>query len=115
MNHLTTRHAMGKLLKGIEDQWPCLEELHNKMMQAAWNQKMQTIDKCKHEFYPQGCSIMLILNEGKIAAHAWPEHNLMLVDCFTHEQDKQPGKFIEDLGQLLGAEVVDLKTVERVV
>lgn len=45
--------------------------------------KLNVLNKTKHEFSPQGFTVLYMLSESHLSMHTWPEKNLICIDLFS--------------------------------
>lgn len=68
-------------LKGLGDK--CLEKAG-----------MHIVKFTRHDFQPQGSSLIWVLSESHFTIHTYPEHNYLSIDCYTCKGGGNPQKAI---------------------
>ncbi len=53
------------------------------LLEAARISGATVLDRCFHNFNPQGVSGVIIISESHFSVHTWPEHDYAAVDIFT--------------------------------
>ena len=67
----------------------------------------------KHQFTPQGVSVVVFIAESHIAIHTWPEYDYAAVDIFTCGEKVNPRLALDYIVQKLGAEVSRSLEIKR--
>lgn len=56
---------------------------YNYLIMAAHKAGMTVLQATKHEFYPQGLTVAILLAESHVTIHTYPEERIAYIDCFT--------------------------------
>lgn len=70
------------------------------------------VEECYHKFMPIGISAVAIITTSHISIHTWPEYGYAAVDIFSCQEDI-PGEICRLLADLLKAEQVETRMIER--
>ena len=57
-----------------------LEQL---LLTAAKQGNLSVLRSQRHQFYPQGATVLLLLSESHLSLHTWPERDYAALDLFT--------------------------------
>ena len=68
---------------GMDEQQIDGEELITLLKKFCSELNFHIVSEYKHQFSPQGLSVVLILEESHIAAHSWPEKGYLHLDIVT--------------------------------
>lgn len=60
-----------------------VESLQNAMIGGINRAKMTILNVYSHCFVPQGCTIVITLEESHVSCHTWPEEGCIAVDVYT--------------------------------
>lgn len=64
-----------------------VEEMPNDISTLATNSiekaGLNVVEFIKHQFSPQGETLVWILSESHFVIHTYPEHNYLSIDCYT--------------------------------
>jgi S-adenosylmethionine decarboxylase len=83
------------------------------MLKAARESGATIVTHSFHHFAPLGVSGVVIISESHLAIHTWPEHGFAAADYFTCGSRIAMEKGIELLRETLGAQSVEIQTLER--
>jgi len=74
--------------KGIQnaDLLQNCSKLKQMLIKICNDHDFQILQEQKHEFTPQGCSILFLLSESHLSIHTFPEKNHMSFDIYTCRQ-----------------------------
>ena len=89
------------------------EFIAQSMLQAAQISGATVVTHSFHHFAPLGVSGVVIISESHLAIHTWPEHGFAAVDYFTCGSRIDMTRGLEVLKEALGAEIMEVKSVER--
>ncbi|RPF82434.1 MAG: adenosylmethionine decarboxylase [Rhodothermaceae bacterium TMED105] len=57
-----------------------LEELVTKLVERC---ELTELSRVRHEFSPQGYTVVALLSESHVSCHTWPEKSAACIDIFT--------------------------------
>lgn len=84
------------------------------LYEASYKANVEVINAVKHDFEPQGCTVILLLAESHVSIHAWPEYQSYSIDIYTCG-DADPNIIFDDIINKLKGEVYDKNQIERVI
>lgn len=59
------------------------DRLEQLLMTAAERGKLSVLRSQRHQFHPQGATVLLLLSESHLSLHTWPERGYAALDLFT--------------------------------
>jgi len=59
------------------------EYLQNIMTKGIDRAGMTILNIFRHDFDPQGCTIVIALSESHVSCHTWPENGCIAIDVYT--------------------------------
>lgn len=79
---------MGKhlLLEVYDVQFNLLNDstsLQEVMIKGINRAKMTILNTFSHSFVPQGCTVVIALEESHVSCHTWPENGCLAIDVYT--------------------------------
>ncbi len=83
------------------------------MLATAREIEATVVTSSFHEFSPHGLSGVVVIAESHLAAHTWPEHNVVCVDLFTCSSDMVATAGLVFLFESLDAGSMTLASVSR--
>ena len=110
-------HGLGQHL--IIDFYDCqaipttAKSIEQMMLATAHEIKATVVTSSFHEFSPHGLSGVVVIAESHLAAHTWPEHNVVCVDLFTCSGDMKSTTGLAFLFESLNAGSMTLASVSR--
>ncbi len=60
-----------------------VESLQSVMVEGISHAKMTILNIFTHRFLPQGCTIVIALEESHVSCHTWPENGCIAIDVYT--------------------------------
>ena len=60
-----------------------VESLQSVMIEGISRAKMTILNIFTHRFLPQGCTIVIALEESHVSCHTWPENGCIAIDVYT--------------------------------
>lgn len=60
-----------------------VESLQSVMVEGISRAKMTILNIFTHRFLPQGCTIVIALEESHVSCHTWPENGCIAIDVYT--------------------------------
>jgi S-adenosylmethionine decarboxylase len=57
--------------------------LEQALREAANVARCEVLGSVKHQFHPQGASVILLVAESHLSIHTWPEHGYAAADILT--------------------------------
>ena len=60
-----------------------VESLKSVMVEGISRAKMTILNIFTHRFLPQGCTIVIALEESHVSCHTWPENGCIAIDVYT--------------------------------
>jgi S-adenosylmethionine decarboxylase len=57
--------------------------LQDVMIRGIKRANMTILNIFSHCFYPQGCTVVIALEESHVSCHTWPENGCLAVDVYT--------------------------------
>lgn len=65
---------------GLLNDAPALEQV---LIAAATAARCEVLGALKHQFTPQGASVVVLVAESHLSIHTWPEHGYAAIDILT--------------------------------
>lgn len=73
---------------------------------------MTILNIFKHEFDPQGCTIVIALSESHVSCHTWPENGCISIDVYTCGSGN-PKKIAVELLKYLNSDNYSIRELYR--
>lgn len=89
------------------------EHCHALFSQTVRASGLTVVDEGLYKFSPHGFTSFLLLAESHASLHAWPEYGYCAIDIFTCNLNLDVMSLIEELRQMLGAEMVEVEKIAR--
>ena len=89
-----------------------VESLQSIMVEGISRAEMTILNIFAHRFLPQGCTIVIALEESHVSCHTWPENGCLAVDIYTCG-DKNPKIIAIKLLEYLNSLDYSLREVNR--
>jgi len=89
-----------------------LEELSDKLIKIC---KLTKLSKLKHQFKPQGITLITLLSESHLSMHTWPENKSICIDIFSCSDNLDIKKIEEILSQYFVINNIIIKLVNRTI
>ena len=89
------------------------DELEQLMLETAKLVKATVVTSSFHAFNPIGLSGVVVIAESHLAAHTWPEHNIVCIDLFTCSDQMKSNDGLAFMFESLQAASMSVKTVAR--
>ncbi|MEK7485784.1 MAG: adenosylmethionine decarboxylase [Planctomycetota bacterium] len=67
------------------------------LLTLAEKAEVSPLESVSTQFYPQGCSVVLLLSESHASIHTWPEQGVALIDLFSCSRSIEIQSFIQTL------------------
>lgn len=99
------QHVAADVRDCSHEQLDDLELLSALARAAALDGGATVLGELTHKFYPQGCSLVLLLAESHLSVHTWPEDGCCYVDVFTCGP-VDPAPIVEYIVDRLGGSAV---------
>ncbi len=71
------------------------------------------VQTCFHPFSPQGLSGVVVIAESHLAAHTWPEHQVLCLDLFSCSDKINAQVAIDCIAERIQAGKVDQRNLTR--
>ena len=88
-------------------------KIYNNILQGTHNSGMTILQAIKHEFYPQGLTVAILLAESHVTIHTYPESSKAYIDVFTCG-NIAPEEVIRCISAEIGSKSILLKIEERI-
>ncbi len=59
------------------------DQLEQLLIRAADRGNLSVLRSQRHQFHPQGATVLLLLSESHLSLHTWPERGYAALDLFT--------------------------------
>ena len=74
--------------------------------------KMRILNIFSHNFFPQGCTILISLEESHVSCHTWPENGCAAVDVYTCGEGN-PDLVVLELLRYFNSENYSIRELKR--
>ena len=88
-------------------------ELEKVMLETASVIEATVVTSSFHAFSPIGLSGVVVIAESHLAAHTWPEHEIVCIDLFTCSGKMKSNEGVAFLFESLKASSMSIRTVAR--
>ena len=91
--------------------------LYSVLSTACLKHNMTILGSVRHQFDPQGVSIVLLLAESHASIHTWPEKGKVCVDIYSCNLETPLGDIAKELAESLGVQSTDytIQAIERII
>lgn len=108
---------MGKhlLLEVYDVQFNLLNDsisLQEVMIKGINRAKMTILNTFSHSFVPQGCTVVIALEESHVSCHTWPENGCLAIDVYTCGEGN-PRLIALEILKYLNSDSYSIREVER--
>jgi S-adenosylmethionine decarboxylase len=86
--------------------------LETALIASARAAKCEVLGSVKHQFQPQGASVVVLVSESHLSIHTWPEHGYAAADILTCGQ-ALPEDGVKSLIQLLNPVRSEVASFQR--
>lgn len=86
--------------------------LQKVMQKGIKRAKMTILNIFSHKFDPQGCTIVVALEESHVSCHTWPEEGCIAIDVYTCGEGN-PKLVALELLKYLNSENYSLREIDR--
>lgn len=90
-----------------------VEVLRRTLYDAVRSVEMVALQEARHQYEPQGASVVILVAESHIAVHTWPEYRYAAVDFFSCRTDIDPERVRVVLERALKPGRIDSRLIER--
>jgi S-adenosylmethionine/arginine decarboxylase-like enzyme len=95
-----------KLSKSLTDD-------HVSIVKELIYKHFKVVNVCKHEFEPQGETIVFVLSESHFTLHTYPEHNYMSMDIYICNEKIDLFAVLEELKSLIPIQSSNIEYMKR--
>jgi len=108
---------MGKhlLLEVYDVQFNLLNDsrsIQEVMIRGIGRAKMTILNTFSHSFVPQGCTVVIALEESHVSCHTWPENGCLAIDVYTCGKGN-PRLIALEILKYLNSDSYSIREVER--
>lgn len=83
------------------------------LITAAESAGATVVQSCFHQFSPHGLSGVVVIAESHLAAHTWPEHDVLCLDLFSCSDKINAQVAIDFIAERIQAGKVDRRKMTR--
>ncbi len=87
--------------------------LESILIEAAEMAGATVVQTCFHQFSPHGLSGVVVIAESHLAAHTWPEHQVLCLDLFSCSDKINAQAAIDFIAERIQAGKVDQRNFTR--
>ncbi len=87
--------------------------LENILITAAERGNLSVLQSQRHQFRPQGATVLLLLRESHLSLHTWPEQQYAALDLFTCGERANPAAACQTVLDFLIPHHHNLQRIER--
>ena len=88
-------------------------ELEKMMLETAKIIEATVVTSSFHAFSPIGLSGVVVIAESHLAAHTWPEHNIVCIDLFTCSEKMKSNDGLAFIFESLQASSMSVRAIAR--
>lgn len=89
-----------------------VESLQSVMVEGISSAKMTILNIFTHRFLPQGCTIVIALEESHVSCHTWPENGCIAIDVYTCGEEN-PKLVAIELLKYLNSDNYSIREINR--
>ena len=109
------RHLIGELFDCVPDILNDLEALRSILLAMAWSAQATIVGSTCHQSSPVGLSGVVVMPQGRLSLHTWPEHRYAAVDLVARDEALRLDAALEFVIGALAAGRVSVLEMHRAV
>jgi S-adenosylmethionine decarboxylase proenzyme len=107
------RHLVADLRGCPRERIATVAAVERPFLRAVAASGARLLSHASRQFEPEGATVVALLAESHASLHTWPEHGYAGVDFFSCSPEMDAALTVRMLAEALGAEAVDLRTLDR--